>query len=274
LEIKAPAKINIGLNIVRKREDGYHDLETLFYPLNNLCDAILIEESNSLEILTDSPALKKQEDNLIYKAVKLLSKEIGNEIKVKITLEKNIPIGAGLGGGSSDAAATLKALNELFELKIPKERLLKLALRLGSDVPFFIDAKPAFGFSRGEVLIPFKLKIPYPILIVYPNIHVSTKEAFGNIKPQVPKTTIKEIIETYKFSPDVWREKIRNDFEKTVFKVHPLIKGIKELMLSAGALFAQMTGSGSTVYGIFDKAEKALEVKEKLGKEYFTFVEY
>ncbi len=269
MKVKAPAKINIGLNIVRKRQDGYHDLETLFYPLKNLYDVILIEESKSLEIFTDSSVLKTREDNLIYGAVKLLSEEIGKEINVKINLEKNIPIGGGLGGGSSDAAATLIATNKFLNLGISLSRLAELALQLGSDVPFFLEAQPAFGFSRGEILQKARITIDLPILLVNPNIHISTSEAFSKITPLKPEQSLKNIISGFPH-PNFWKGRITNDFENILFDEFPILKNIKSQLYASGALFALMSGTGSTVYGIFNDKGNAVHAQQKFSNHYWT----
>ena len=184
IEIKAPAKINIGLNIVEKRKDGYHNLETFFYPICDLFDVLTFEQSDDFSFNCDVDELNSLEDNLVVKAKTLLEDETNKKLNIKINLQKNIPIGAGLGGGSSDAAATLISLNEMFTLNIPYDRLLELALQLGSDVPFFLKAKPAIGKSRGEILAIKEFEIPKYILLVNPRIHISTKEAFANITPQ------------------------------------------------------------------------------------------
>ncbi len=268
-KIKSVAKINIGLNVVRKREDGFHDLETFFYPLEKLHDVITIEENSTLEIITDSPALKNHQENLIYKAVKLLEKHSDKEIKVKITLEKNIPIGGGLGGGSSNAAATLVSVNKLLNLNFSTQQLEEIALLLGSDVPFFVKSKPALGFSRGEVLEEFELHLKKPILLVNPNIHISTADAFASIIPKKPPTSIKEILTAFP-NPVDWEGKITNDFEQTVFPKFPILQEIKSKLYKYGALFALMSGTGATVYGIFNDQETATEAQKAFGKKFWT----
>lgn len=269
--VKAPAKINIGLNIVNKRDDGYHDLETLFYPIEKLFDVLTIEENNSLEIISNSEELTNVEDNLIFKAVKLLENITREKINVKIILEKNIPIGGGLGGGSSDAAATLKGVNKLLELNLPTEELKTLALKLGSDVPFFIEGKPAFGFSRGEILEETGLQLNAPILLVNPSLHISTAKAFSAISPKQPEERIKEIISGNP-EPKSWQNKITNDFEPWAFSEFPVLKEIKEALYAGGADFALMSGTGATLYGIFPDEEKALRTNELLKKKFLTVI--
>ena len=177
--IKAHAKINIGLNIVSKRDDDFHNLETIFYPIYDLYDELIFEDSNEFQFISD-----QQFDNIIVKVVDLLEKHTKRKISIKITLKKNIPIGAGLGGGSSDAAAVLKTLNDLYELNLGENKLKEIALELGSDVPFFLKGKPAIGKSRGEDLSLLDLNIEHPILLVNPGINISTKEAFSQIIPR------------------------------------------------------------------------------------------
>ena len=176
LTLNAPAKINLGLNIVSKRSDGFHNLETFFYPINDLHDTLVFEKSNNFIFNSNNNDLNREPDNLIHKAHALIEDYAKRKLQIKITLIKNIPIGAGLGGGSSDAATTLLGLNEFFELEIGLTKLNELALKLGSDVPYFIKAKAAIGYSRGEILKESKAYITNPILIVNPGIHISTKK--------------------------------------------------------------------------------------------------
>jgi len=270
IEIKAPAKINIGLNIIEKRNDGFHNLETFFYPICDLYDELTFERSDIFSFICDVKELNLLEDNLVIKAKNLLEKESSKKLNVKITLNKNIPAGAGLGGGSSDAATTLISLNEMFALKVPFERLTNLALRLGSDVPFFLKSKPAVGKSRGEILTIMDFEIPHYILIVNPGIHISTKEAFSNIIPKGNDINYESVFKNYdSFLNEI--EKIHNDFEDNVFNKYPEIEKIKKIMLESGALFSLMSGSGSTVYGIFKDTDDINEVKKKLPLTYFVF---
>ena len=245
------AKINIGLNIIATREDGYHDIETVFYPIG-LSDALDIEPSSlcsdysfssgGIEIGGDA------EDNLIVKSYRLLQSEY--EIPpVDISLVKNIPFGAGLGGGSSDAAFTLKALNELFQLKISPKKLENLASELGADCPFFIRNRPVFATGIGNVFSPVKLSLKnYFLLLVKPDIHVSTPEAYSLVTPRNPTVSLQESI----LKPvEEWKEVIVNDFEESVFQKYPEINDVKKSMYDLGAAYASMSGSGSSVYGIF-----------------------
>lgn len=271
IEIKAPAKINIGLDVLSKREDGYHNLNTLFYPILDLFDVLIFERSERFEFICNASSIPNDESNLVVKAAKLLENFSGKSITAKIELRKNIPSQAGLGGGSSDAAATLISLNEMFQLGIKYEKMLELSLELGSDVPFFIKAKPAIGTSRGEALKMVNVDIEEPILIVNPGINVSTKEAFSNIKGNDVACDFLTLITEGKFSYSLARALIKNDFESNVFKLYPEIGEIKKTLYDCGALFALMSGTGSTVYGIFSNIEAAEKAKAYLPRNYFCF---
>lgn len=267
LEVKATAKINIGLNIVSKRDDGFHNLETVFYQINDLFDLLSFEKSQKLELVVDNKAIDGE--NIVLIAIKLLEEKCNTKIIVKINLTKNIPIGAGLGGGSSDGASTLMAIDKLFNLKLTNTELKALALQLGSDVPLFLVNHPTIGKSRGEHLENISLKINRPILLVNPGIHISTKDAFTNITPKKNDFDYSDI-STMEISQ--WKDVVQNDFEIGVFTTHPKIKEIKETMLNNGAIFSLMSGTGSTVYGIFDNYKVAEKVSSLFPKSYFTFI--
>ena len=248
------AKINIGLNIIGKRADGFHNLETIFYPVA-VKDAVeLIENKDaSTDVIFSSTgnSINVQDDeNLCLKAVRLLKKDF--EIpSLKMHLHKNIPMGAGMGGGSADASAILLLLNKKFQLNISTEKLIEYALLLGSDCPFFIINKPCFACGRGEVLqeIPLDLSA-YKILIVHPGIHVNTAEAFTQLNAN-NFSPAGELAAQIKLDIQHWRHTIKNDFEASVFKKHVAIKEIKEKLYNEGAVYSAMSGSGSTVFGIF-----------------------
>lgn len=273
IKVFTPAKINLGLNVIRKRSDGYHDLETIFYPIN-LFDELEFIKSGSLRLVTNSEVLNKEDDNLVLKAVRLLESEFGISAGYEIHLTKNIPIGAGLGGGSSDAAAVLKLLSNIYELNIPKAGLLELALKLGSDVPFFIDPEASFAKSRGEVLKKVDIKINYPVLIVNPGIHVSTREAFGKITPAEPDYPLSEVDVSYFNDPELLKRYITNDFEAPVFSVYPEIGAIKDKFYESGAMFSLMTGTGSTVFGIYQNLKDAEDAYNSFNKNYFRYIHY
>lgn len=245
-----PCKINLGLNVTEKRMDGYHNLDTCFYPVpfNDVLEIIRSEELafESTGILIPGNAA----DNLCVKAYQLLKKEFDIP-HVRIHLHKVIPSGAGLGGGSSDAAHTLRILNSLFSLGLGTEKLMSLAAQLGSDCAFFVQDNAMIGSGRGEVLTPCSLSLKDKFLVlVKPDIHVSTAEAYGGITPKKNSFAVKEVVEEKKMSE--WRELLTNDFEETVFKKHPRIAAIKSSLYQQGASYACMSGSGSTVLGIFD----------------------
>jgi len=246
-------KINIGLNVIHKRSDGYHNIETVFYPLNffDALEIISTSAGASEFTVTGLPVVSDQ-NNLCIKASDLLKKDFPELSFIKMHLLKTILSGAGLGGGSADGAFTLKLLNEKFLLGLSNDQLINYTLQLGSDCPFFLYNKPAFATGRGEGLEPVDLNLSaYKILLVNPGIHIDTSWAFSKITPAKPQLSVKEII---KQPMEAWKQELTNDFETPVFETYPEIKKIKEALYKSGALYASLTGSGSTVYGIFDKA--------------------
>ncbi len=271
LKVISPAKINIGLNIIRKRDDCYHDLETIFYPLK-IHDEITFTRSDKFSFRSNDENLNKEKSNLIIKAKDELEKYSGTQINVEIVLNKNIPIGAGLGGGSSNAAATLLALNKMYELNIEAEILSDIALQLGSDVPYFLNPVPSFAESRGEILFPLNLRIDKPILIVNPGIHISTRWAFGLIKPHSPEISLKTFVKSGIIEFNELQRIAVNDFENIVFSEYPDIKFIKDKMIEAESLFSMMTGTGSTVFGIFENKKAAIKAAQILPDNYFKFI--
>jgi len=272
LTLNAPAKINIGLNIVSKRADGFHNLETYFYPIYDLHDKLIFENNNNFIFDSNNNELLRDPDNLVIKAHTIIEDCVKRKLPLKISLIKNIPIGAGLGGGSSDAAAALLGLNEFFNLEIGLVKLHELALILGSDVPFFLKSKPAIGYSRGDILTQVNSYIEHPILIVNPGIHISTRDVFRNIIPSESKFNYQYFNENSKIDYMYLREELVNDFEKYVFQTYPEIKDIKQLMIDSGALFSLMSGTGSTVYGIFESIEKIKKVSSLISQDYFRFI--
>jgi 4-diphosphocytidyl-2-C-methyl-D-erythritol kinase len=242
------AKINIGLNVISKREDGYHNLETIFYPVK-LADALELTTAEKTEFTASGIAIDGTlENNLVFKAYQLLQ----NDFKlppVKLHLHKIIPFGAGLGGGSSDAAFVLKMLNDYFRLNIPSIKLQSFASKIGADCPFFIENKPTFASGIGDRFQPVNLDLSeYKILIVKPNTSVSTLDAYKNIIPKKPTFNLKDI---ENLPIENWKDTIENDFEKSVFPKFPEIKKLKSTLYKMGALYASMSGSGSAVFGIF-----------------------
>ena len=246
------AKINLGLNIVEKRPDGYHNLETVFYPLN-LQDAL---EVNDLEgegeytlKISGTPIEGELDNNLVVKAYRLLKKVFPNMGSINIHMYKHIPTGAGLGGGSADAAFILKLLNEKFKLNLSTEKLEEYAAILGADCAFFIQNKPVFASGIGNIFEEINLSLKgYYLVLVKPDIFVSTKDAFANIIPMNPNHSLKEII---RMPVETWRATMKNDFEDSVFKKFPEIAAIKDKLYDMGAIYASMSGSGSSVFGIF-----------------------
>lgn len=245
-------KINLGLSITEKRPDGYHNLETVFYP-------VALEDA--LEIRTSPTADRKftlyqygmeiagsPEDNLAVKAYLLMDKEF-HLPPVEIHLYKRIPSGAGLGGGSSDAAFMLKLLNEYYRLGVSEEQLEVYAATLGADCAFFIKNKPIFAEGIGNIFSPVELSLSgYPIMIIKPDVFVSTREAFSNIHPHRPEYPVREVIRR---PVQEWKDTLINDFEASVFPQHPVIGEIKEELYRRGAIYASMSGSGSSVFGLF-----------------------
>lgn len=248
-------KINLGLNILRKREDGLHDLETVFYPiaLKDILEIVTASNSNVAVSYSHSgfEIEGPNENNLCIKAYDLLKKDFPSIPAIKLHLHKTIPMGAGLGGGSADAAFTLQLLNEMFQLSVPADQLMNYAAILGSDAPFFIINKPCYATGCGEVLEEIDLNLSaYKTILVNPGIHINTAQAFSQIIPSLPERSIKDIIRQ---PLSAWKDILNNDFEKPVFEKYPQIKNIKEELYQQGALYAAMSGSGSTVFGIFDK---------------------
>lgn len=244
------AKINLGLFITEKRDDGFHNLLSCFYPVN-WKEALEIIPAEKLLFSSTGIAIPGQtEDNLCLKAYNLIADD--HDIPpVNIHLHKAIPIGAGLGGGSADAAFTLKGLNELFELQLSSERLIEYARQLGSDCAFFIENKPKLCFEKGDRFKDVDLDLSqYSIALINPGIHIGTKEAYSLIVPKKPDVDLATALQNQ--SVDKWHSFLHNDFEKSAFKLYPKIESLKKLLYDAGAHYASMTGSGSTVFGIFD----------------------
>jgi 4-diphosphocytidyl-2-C-methyl-D-erythritol kinase len=269
--VDSPAKINFGLNVVRKRNDGYHDIETIFLPIM-LSDRITFCKSDKLNLKSDSDILNKLSDNLILKAIRLLENMSMTKIQLDIFVEKIIPIGGGLGGGSSNAASTLKEVNKMFDLRLNFQKLSELALQLGSDVPFFLNPVSSYAESRGEMLYPLNIELPYPILIVNPGIKIDTAWAFKKIRPSKPIKNLRDIFQEGSFDINNRKEDVKNDFEEIVFPEFPEIKKLKEALFNQGAQFALMSGTGSTVYGIFSNLQKAYWAEEYFKQNYFTYL--
>jgi len=246
------AKINLGLNIVEKRSDGYHNLETIFYPIN-LQDALEVtklEGEGEYTLKTSGVQIEGDPDNnLVVKAYRLLKEDYPDMPGINIHMYKHIPTGAGLGGGSADAAFMIKLLNEKFKLGISIEKMEEYAARLGADCAFFIQNKPVFASGIGNIFTPINLSLKgFYIVLVKPDIFVSTKDAFANITPMQPTHSLKDIAH---MPIETWRATMKNDFEESVFKKFPEIAAIKDKLYDMGAIYASMSGSGSSVFGIF-----------------------
>ncbi|PCJ24795.1 MAG: 4-(cytidine 5'-diphospho)-2-C-methyl-D-erythritol kinase [Flavobacteriales bacterium] len=245
------AKINIGLNVVEKREDGFHSIESILYPVEELFDVLEIMKHSQLEYTSTGVVIPGDIDsNLCVKAFQLIKNDFDIP-NVKIHLQKNIPIGAGLGGGSSDASFMLKALNELFELALTTAQLISYAKKLGSDCAFFIENKPVYAFNKGDDFEMIDIDLSsYEIRIECPEIHIGTKEAYAGVIPVFSEVNLKKLIQQ---PIDEWKSSIKNDFEKSIFPKHSEIEELKQNMYLNGAIFASMTGSGSAVFGIFNQ---------------------
>ena len=282
------AKINIGLNVVAKRADGYHDLETVFYPVGLECGLPHQPEpfDDILEITYDGGEMSgcrfqfvgrridcPPKKNLVVKAAsQFLGKynsafnDLGKFGMFEITLDKHLPDGAGLGGGSADGAFTLEMLNEVTGNHFSKQELAEIAVKLGADCPFFLENRPCFATGIGEILTPIELDLKgYTLLIVKPDVHVSTADAFAGITPAKPDFDLRFL----PYLPiEQWKDKVVNDFENSVFEKYPELKQIKENLYKSGAIYASMSGSGSAIYGIYSDSEAANAEREHLQSTY------
>ncbi len=268
----ANAKINLGLQILNKRNDGFHNINTIFYPIN-LCDKIEFLLDDKFGIITEPDSIIKNEDNLIYRVWKIFQSRFGVS-PIKVTLRKNIPIGAGLGGGSSDAAKMILALDKFFALNLNDSILREIALIVGSDVPFFLDSfSVAEAKSRGEDLKYFRLDKRFKLAVINPGINISTASAYKSLNRNGEPAAIvdfkKIMLET---NPMEYKNFIFNDFEKNVFTLYPEIRQIKEKLYDNGSFFALMSGSGSSVFGLFENPEELKSIK-MIFPDYFVYVE-
>ena len=250
------AKINLGLNIVERRPDGYHNLQTVFYPVP-IQDALEISLMDEAFPSTSSCSLKvvnatidcNDDDNLVVRAYNLLKADFPNMPRIYAHLWKGIPSQAGMGGGSSDCAFMIRLLNKQFDLGLTDKRMMNYAARLGADCAFFILSRPCYAEGIGERLTPIDLDLTgWKLCVVRPNIPVPTKEAFSHIRPHYPSVNCLDVV---KRPVDEWRELLFNDFEESVFTLHPEIGNIKQQLYDMGATYAAMSGSGSAVFGLF-----------------------
>ncbi len=256
--LKANCKINLGLDILRRREDGFHDLETGMMPVEGLYDIVEVTRAATTEFISeglvvDCPA----EQNLCLKALWLMQQRHGVG-EARIRLDKRVPFGAGLGGGSSDATAVLLAVNEIYDLNLPERELIECAALLGSDTAFFVRNTPQLCTGRGEVMTPFDIDLRgYTLVVVKPDEGVSTREAYSGVRPRVPAVPLTERL-AHPIAE--WQGLVTNDFEEHIFAAHPAIARCKDELLASGALYASMSGSGSALFGLFDDETKARRV--------------
>jgi len=263
------AKVNIGLNILYKREDGFHELETLMYPIP-LTDILTINKSankiNKINFTTTGLHIDGlPEDNLIYKAYKILDSKF-NLPALDIHLHKSIPFGAGLGGGSADCAFAISGINKLCQLNLPTNTMETIAAELGSDCPFFIQNQPAIAKGRGELLESFKLDLTkFTFVVIIPPIPINTKNAYRFVKPFVPDESLKMSLLS---NLENWKNVVYNNFEDSVFPQYPEIQGIKKTLYENGAFYAALSGSGSAVFGIF---QNKIMLKNLFPSTYFLW---
>ncbi len=262
--------MNLGLHVLRKREDGYHDIETVFLPVH-WYDYLQGASAEHMHFTCSDPGLPVDESNLCVRAANILRAHFGLDKAASIHLEKRLPYGAGLGGGSSDAAHTLRLLNELWQLGLDYKTLHAFAAGLGSDVPFFLQDNAMYAAGRGELLEPLLesesgagYEFPFVLVLVVPSVHVSTASAYQNIQPDdEERPDLKKVVFSNNLS--TWRTLLVNDFETSVFAVYPELVEIKKSLLAAGAGYAAMSGSGSALFGVFEDVDKA-----QLAAQYFA----
>ena len=251
MELRANCKINLGLDVLRRRADGFHELSTVMLPVKGLYDVVTVERA--VQMCFDQRGIEvdcPMEKNLCVKAARLMQQRygVGN---VAITLDKRVPFGAGLGGGSSDATAVIVAINELFALNLSEDELIDAAAALGSDTAFFVRNTPQICTGRGEVMTPIALPLEgLWLVVVKPEEGVSTAEAYGGVKPAVPTVSLEQSLQ---LPVEQWQGRVKNDFEPHIFEAHPTIASLKQMLLSSGAVYASMSGSGSALFGLFKK---------------------
>ncbi len=268
LTLKSPSKINLFLKVIKKREDGYHEILSLMQMVD-LCDELCLKKTKGGVVIDcDHPDCPTDERNLAFQAASLLLREANIAKGVKIHIRKKIPLSSGLGGGSSNAATTLRGINRLFDLELPRERLYDLASQVGSDVPFFLSSGQALVKGRGEKIVPQTMYKDYWMVLVRPGFEVSTKWAYQNAKINLTKKNkefnFKNLEKGFMFFEAL--RSFTNDLEEVVSKRYPVIQRIKEILKNSGALKSSMSGSGPTVYGVFDQKPQAEEVARKLSR--------
>ena len=261
MEIKANCKINIGLDVLCRRADGYHDLSTVMVPVKGLYDVLTVEQAKESSLTIVGIEVDcDPEQNICMKALRLMQQRYGIG-EASITLDKRIPFGAGLGGGSADGTVVILALNEIFALSLEEATLISLAAELGSDTAFFVRNSPQLCEGRGEIMTPIELDLAgYWLVLIKPDANVSTREAYAGVVPAIPELSLTERLQ----KPIAeWQGCVKNDFEKSVFAAHPIIGEIKQELIDAGATYASMSGSGSTVFGLFASKEQAQKMAHR-----------
>ena len=264
--LRASAKVNLALEVLGKRQDGYHELVTLLQAVD-LSDRLVIEEADALSLKTNDPGIPTDDGNLVVRSARLLQAAAGIPKGAQIALEKRIPIAAGLGGGSSDAAATLWGLNRLWGLRWPSRRLVELATRVGTDVPFFLTGGRALATGRGEILKPLPAAPALSLVLVYPNFPLSTREVYGRVPPDLTTdgSRTKELIGALATrSAARAAAHLYNSLEAVVEPIYPALARIKAALLGAGALGAVMSGSGPTVVGVARSFDHARQMRNRL----------
>lgn len=267
IKVAAPAKINLFLEVLGKRPDGYHEIETVMQEIS-LFDYIYIENyDKDIEFTCSNPRLTPGEDNLVLKAVRLLQKESGIFRGVKIHLDKRIPIGAGLGGGSSDAVATLVGLNKLWQIGYDEKKLMSLAGKLGSDTPFFVMGNTALCKGRGEVVAPYFLKVKYNYIVIYPKFEVSTKMVYNNFKISLTRN-LKDVSFFLQLlssgNPEKLGSCLHNRLEEVVFRLYPDLEKIKKTLATFNFCGVLLSGSGSALYGLCKEKNNTREIEQKI----------
>jgi len=276
IKIKSPAKINLGLRVVGKRDDGYHDIETIFQMVSLYDDIKLTESEEEIILYTNNNTIPSDEKNLAYKAAQLLRKKKGIKRGVKIEIYKNIPVSAGLGGGSSNAAATLLGLNYLWDLKLSNVELSPLARHLGADVPFFLSGPRALGTERGDKLQILPVTNKFYVILLNPRLSISTEWVYKNLKLELTKSrkniNMKKFISERSDIENI-KDILFNDLESVVMEKYNIIVRMKDVLLSAGALGSLMSGSGSTVFGLFKDYSSAEQAGKMIkGEEWSLFL--
>lgn len=257
----ASGKVNLGLHVLRRRADGYHDLETVFYRIR-WSDAVHARPAKEYALACTDTTLPTNEGNLVTKAARTLAARCGVACRASLRLEKQLPVGSGLGGGSSDAAATLQLLAELWKLDVPEHTLRELALEIGSDVPFFLGPPVAYATGRGEVLRPLNgYRLPFALVVAVPPVQVSTAWAYGRIRPSDDtRPDLRAVVESNDLGR--WRAELANDFEAVVLDAWPVLRQARRLMLGEGAGYVSLSGTGAAVYGVFDDPAPARRATE------------